>query len=784
MKRALAALLLAAACWPSSAPGRDFSTQNADALLRKLAVEIGPRPMGSPAEREALSFAAAKLLEYGCDTSYVMPMTRTNAVNTSSGVAVGILRGATGRVIVLGGHIDSAGPEIPGANDDASGCAVVLEAARVLGEGGPLQSTIVFALFGGEEQGLEGSEMFVDRFEAIDSVALMLQVDMANGLGTIILDPDTYGASAPPWLVRAAVEEFTALGYTGLGYPMHYFAGNYSSSRGSASDHAPFLRAGIPAIDFTTDVSDPIHTQQDTWENFEIAGLKRSGDLVLRLIDRFDAGTPDRTTSSYWLWLVWGVPLIVPIPLVWAFIGLSLLAGSLVLVRLRRRHAALRSTEGYAERKWTLLKLWLITLLVAAPAWMSSDLIGLIKGLRFPWFAHPGHYYVPALLAALFGLLAGLRLAGRLKISVSPYVLFKRSFIVMALLALLAAWGGVELAVGPAVCLALLSASMVIPWRLPSALPALVAPVWMFRLIFSEADSLIFRFAAPQLPGSAAVTLGVNAAWILLLSLLLLGWLPGFVALVRRWSDPASFIAAARSRRLMVLTAGLFGISCAYLLLEPSYERPWYPDVLIEEIDRPGTDGDTLRVRSSEYLDGAVLSHGGVDTMLGPGTLQYVYGGGLGDLPRRLGVARTSAHRGAPPGPDGPPDAGSVAAYDLLLSLRMPIRPYIVTLRYTSTRGADVPISTPLVSRGVAGGTEIAWYSFPDSAIDVPLSFTVAVGDTVREEIRVVYDTLASPVVFRYRQANVRRRGVVEESHLYPGPRPAAERQDAAQGGR
>ena len=130
----------------TAAPAEEgFSGSNAYAILRVLSEEIGPRPMGSPAEQRAMAFAVSTFAAYGCDTSYIMPMRSPHGTNTTSGVAVGVLRGATGRIIVIGGHLDSSGPEIPGANDDGSGAACVLELARVLGTR-HLQSTIVFAL--------------------------------------------------------------------------------------------------------------------------------------------------------------------------------------------------------------------------------------------------------------------------------------------------------------------------------------------------------------------------------------------------------------------------------------------------------------------------------------------------------------------------------------------------------------------------------------------------------------------------------------------------------------
>jgi hypothetical protein len=162
--------------------------------------------MGSPAERRALIFAVERFRAYGCDTAYVLPMTVAGGVNTASGIAVGILRGTSGRIIVLGSHIDSSGPDIPGANDNGSGTACVIELARVLAQR-PRASTIMFCCFGGEEEGLRGSEYFVDHFDRIDSVVMMLQIDMADGYSFLELDPDgSHQVSAPRWLPEAAID--------------------------------------------------------------------------------------------------------------------------------------------------------------------------------------------------------------------------------------------------------------------------------------------------------------------------------------------------------------------------------------------------------------------------------------------------------------------------------------------------------------------------------------------------------------------------------------------------
>src|SRR6185436_12560912 len=76
------------------------------------------------------------------------------------------------RVIVITGHLDSrvsdvmdAASDAPGANDDASGVAAVMEAARVLSKQ-KFRATLVFAALSGEEQGLYGGKVLAEYAKA------------------------------------------------------------------------------------------------------------------------------------------------------------------------------------------------------------------------------------------------------------------------------------------------------------------------------------------------------------------------------------------------------------------------------------------------------------------------------------------------------------------------------------------------------------------------------------------------------------------------------------------
>ncbi|WP_130430151.1 M20/M25/M40 family metallo-hydrolase [Rivibacter subsaxonicus] len=100
---------------------------------------------------------------------------------------VAIQRGTSDpeRVIVISGHLDSRASDImdatsdaPGANDDASGVAAVIEAARVLSKH-RFRATLVYAALSGEEQGLLGGQILVEHARA---QGWKVQADLNNDI--------------------------------------------------------------------------------------------------------------------------------------------------------------------------------------------------------------------------------------------------------------------------------------------------------------------------------------------------------------------------------------------------------------------------------------------------------------------------------------------------------------------------------------------------------------------------------------------------------------------------
>ncbi|HEK84764.1 MAG TPA: M20/M25/M40 family metallo-hydrolase [Candidatus Aminicenantes bacterium] len=148
-------------------------------------------------------------------------------------------------IVVVGGHFDHCGRHagllFAGADDNASGSAVVMAAARTLSVSGlrPKRS-VMFVLFGGEEMGLQGSNYFVEHLPApINKVAAILNFDM-EGEG----DGAWCGMSAEPAQLKELIEK--ANGYINVIKGMSVIKN--VGVRGS--DFAPFFLKGIPSASF------------------------------------------------------------------------------------------------------------------------------------------------------------------------------------------------------------------------------------------------------------------------------------------------------------------------------------------------------------------------------------------------------------------------------------------------------------------------------------------------------------------------------------------------------
>lgn len=170
--------------------------------------------------------------------------------------------------VIVGAHIDSVSVA-PGANDNASGVAVMLEVAR-LAANTDIADDLMFMAFGSEELGMVGSRSYVASLteEQIKRIAAMINLDMVGEGSHLTL---LYGAE-DPLTTRLAREAREAGVVTAL------------DRTREDSDHAPFARAGVPVVHLFTGIDAYYHSAGDTADKVQPDALVRAGKATLFLI--------------------------------------------------------------------------------------------------------------------------------------------------------------------------------------------------------------------------------------------------------------------------------------------------------------------------------------------------------------------------------------------------------------------------------------------------------------------------------------------------------------------
>jgi hypothetical protein len=206
-----------------------------------------------------------------------------------------------GRVVIISGHIDSrnsdpmdASGDAPGANDDASGTAAVIEAARALSKQ-KFPATIVFAVLSGEEQGLLGGTLLAETAKAkgwrVEAVLNNDIVGNSTGSGGFkddrtvrVFSEGTKATETPEQAARRRynggevdsparnLSRFIAGLKTGIAVEQVYRTDRF----GRGGDQVPMLQAGYPAVRITERQENYDRQHQ----NIRTEGARAYGDVI------------------------------------------------------------------------------------------------------------------------------------------------------------------------------------------------------------------------------------------------------------------------------------------------------------------------------------------------------------------------------------------------------------------------------------------------------------------------------------------------------------------------
>ncbi len=243
--------------------------------------------------------------------TFTHPFTATyNGIQSSQQNIVGIINGVLPNTpaIVIGAHYDSRTDDLtqsttfaPGADDNGSGVAAVLEMARTLSKIRP-RATVIFVLFAAEEENRQGSRAFVkDYIVGYNiSVKVMINIDTVgsnNSPTGVINDREIRIFSAPP-------EESQSRNIARM---LDFIVDNYSTDlklifveeidrEGRYGDHFSFHEIGIPAVRIIEALEDtPRREGRDTLEYVEPEYLRKSTRTLITMVLALTDGMPPPT---------------------------------------------------------------------------------------------------------------------------------------------------------------------------------------------------------------------------------------------------------------------------------------------------------------------------------------------------------------------------------------------------------------------------------------------------------------------------------------------------------
>ncbi len=238
---------------------------------------LGARVPGSQAHIQAQEYIQSELKEAGWSVEIQQAQMMGHPISNIIGK-----KGEGKPWIILGAHYDSRliadkDPDpanrtlpVPGANDGASGVAILLELARTLPD---LDAEVWLVFFDAEDNGnipgwdwILGSNAFVQQLTRAPEAVVILDM-----LGDADLNIH-YERNSDPTLSAQIWQKAAELGYEDYFIPTQKYS--------ILDDHTPFLNAGIPAVDIIDFDYTYYHTIEDTPDKVSADSLKAVGDTV------------------------------------------------------------------------------------------------------------------------------------------------------------------------------------------------------------------------------------------------------------------------------------------------------------------------------------------------------------------------------------------------------------------------------------------------------------------------------------------------------------------------
>ncbi|RUT35560.1 M20/M25/M40 family metallo-hydrolase [Paenibacillus zeisoli] len=267
---------------PSDAPPDKFSSSRALTKLRSIAQE--PHPAGSAAHQAVRDYLLSELITLGLQPEIHKSSVQIHEENNNTNRAVeleNIVARIPGtensKAIMVAAHYDSVARG-PGAADDGSGIAAMLETLRALKNSAPLKNDLIILMTDGEEMGMLGAEAFMREHPWAKDVGLVLNFEARGNKGPSFMfeTSDQNG-----WLIK----EFIKAAPQPIAYSLVY---NVYKLMPNDTDLTVFRLGGLNGLNFAFGMGvNAYHQPIDTADNLDPSSLQHQGEYMLSLTRHF-----------------------------------------------------------------------------------------------------------------------------------------------------------------------------------------------------------------------------------------------------------------------------------------------------------------------------------------------------------------------------------------------------------------------------------------------------------------------------------------------------------------
>ncbi|WP_068618666.1 M20/M25/M40 family metallo-hydrolase [Paenibacillus tuaregi] len=266
-----------------------FSSARAAEKLAVIAKQ--PHPLGSAAQKEVRDYLLSELRQLGLQpevqkatVKYKRYPDKTETEAEIENILARIPGTDNSKALMLTAHYDSV-PTGPGAGDDGSGIAAILETIRAIKVSGSLKNDVIVLMTDGEEMGLLGAKAFMKEHPWAKDAGLALNFEARGNQGPSLMFETSDGNG---WLVQ----EFIKAAPTPHAYSLIY---NLYKMMPNDTDMTVLRRGGLQGLNFAFGGGiDAYHGPSDTPENLDPGSLQHQGEYMLALTRHF--GQLDLTT--------------------------------------------------------------------------------------------------------------------------------------------------------------------------------------------------------------------------------------------------------------------------------------------------------------------------------------------------------------------------------------------------------------------------------------------------------------------------------------------------------